>query len=227
MREHHSVPEVGLPTPNTGLEDTIWKIGQVWERKMNYARISAVNRSIKITPPSLDPAMPVREMTVETIFFEPSDWVPNHPDLPVLVYRNAITPQGEMAPQFERRFRENGWKGLWRDSVFDYQHYHTGAHEVLGIAGGRAHLLIGGPDGAELSVIAGDCLVLPAGTGHKRLDASRDFLVVGAYPPGQHADIRTDAASEAQLATIRSLPAPASDPVEGFNGSLQRFWHPW
>jgi uncharacterized protein YjlB len=150
--------------------------------------------------------------------------VPNHPNLPVLVYRSAILAEGEMAPKFEQRFRENGWEGIWRDGVFDYQHYHTGAHEVLGIAGGRARLLIGGPHGAELSVVAGDCLVLPAGTGHRRIDAGRDFLVVGAYPPGQHADIQTGPASEAQLATIAGLPLPSTDPIDGYEGALLRFW---
>lgn len=168
--------------------------------------------------------MPTRELTVETIFFEPSDWVPNHPHLPVLIYRNAIPADGEMAPKFEQRFREHRWQGLWRNGVFDYQHYHTGAHEVLGIAGGRARLLIGGPDGAELSVVAGDCLVLPAGTGHWRIDASRDFLVVGGYPPGQHADIQTGPANAEQLERIAGLPLPVFDPVEGADGALMRLW---
>lgn len=183
-----------------------------------------MNRSIKITPPSLDPLAPVADTTLETIFFEPSDWVPNNRDLPVLVYRRAILAEGEMAPKFETRFRQNGWQGIWRNGVFDYQHYHTGAHEVLGIAGGRARLLIGGPGGTELSVNAGDCLILPAGTGHKRIDASRDFLVVGAYPPGQDADIRTGPANRAQIDTIANLPLPKTDPVEGADGPLLRVW---
>lgn len=185
-----------------------------------------MNRSIKITPPKLDLAASVAPMTVEAIVFDPSDWVPNHPRLPALLYRNAIPAEGEMAPKFEARFRENGWQGIWRNGVFDYQHYHTGAHEVLGIAGGKAVLLIGGPDGEQLSVHAGDCLVLPAGTGHMRLDASRDVLVVGAYPTGQHADIQRGAASEEQLATIAALPLPATDPLDGESGALSRYWHP-
>jgi uncharacterized protein YjlB len=150
--------------------------------------------------------------------------VPNHPSLPVLVYRNAIPAEGEMAPKFEACFRRNGWQGIWQDGVFDYQHYHFGAHEVLGIAGGRARILIGGPAGQAISVNAGDCLVLPAGTGHMRLDASRDFLVVGAYPPGQYADIQTGAATDEQLAIIASLAVPTTDPVEGADGALSRFW---
>jgi uncharacterized protein YjlB len=191
---------------------------------MSFARISAVNRSIKITPPSLDAMTSTGDTTLETILFEPSDWVPNNPDLPVLVYRQAIAAEGEMAPKFEGRFRENGWQGIWLNGVFDYQHYHTHAHEVLGIAGGRARLLIGGPDGTELSVHAGDCLILPAGTGHMRIDASRDFLVVGAYPPGQEADIQIGPASEKQLDGIANLPLPRTDPVGGASGALLRAW---
>ena len=95
---------------------------------------------------------------------------------------------------------------------------------MLGIAAGRARLLIGGPSGREISVNAGDCLVLPAGTGHKRIDASRDFLVVGAYPPAQEPDIQTGAASEEQLRRIASVPLPPADPLEGAEGSLARFW---
>lgn len=96
---------------------------------------------------------------------------------------------------------------------------------MLGIAEGRARLLIGGPAGREISVNAGDCLVLPAGTGHKRIDASRDFLVIGAYPPGQQADILTEAPSDSQLAAIGALALPQADPIEGADGSLQRLWH--
>lgn len=183
-----------------------------------------MNRSTKIVPPTLAPTMPSTAMSIETLIFEPSSWVPNNRNLPVLIYHEAFPAEGEMAPRFEERFRENGWQGMWRNGVFDYQHYHTGAHEVLGIAGGRARLLIGGPDGAELDVHAGDCLVLPAGTGHKRIGASRDFLVVGAYPPGQEADIQTGPASEAQLRKIASLAIPATDPLEGEAGPLRRHW---
>ncbi|WP_018238707.1 hypothetical protein [Ensifer sp. BR816] len=161
----------------------------------------------------------------EIMRFPPSDWVPNHPRLPVLVYRQGLsTAERDAAAEFERRFAEAGWQGLWRNGVFSYQHYHIGAHEVLGIARGSARLLIGGPDGAVLEVGAGDCLILPAGTGHRNLGSSDGFLVVGGYPPGQTADIQTKAASTTDLQTIANLPLPATDPLHGADGPLPRLW---
>ncbi|WP_420376741.1 cupin domain-containing protein [Sinorhizobium medicae] len=129
-------------------------------------------------------------MKVEEFIFAESGGVPNNPRLPVLVYRQAIDVTENAAARIEERFRANGWCGLWRNGVFAHHHYHCGAHEVLGIAEGRARLLIGGPGGREVEVAAGDVILLPAGTGHRRGEASGDFLVIGGYPPEQHASLR-------------------------------------
>ncbi|ANM13327.1 cupin [Rhizobium leguminosarum bv. trifolii] len=161
-------------------------------------------------------------METETIIFQPSDWVPNNPRLPVLLYRGLVANDG--AIDFQGRFAANGWTGIWANGVFDYQHFHSGAHEVLGIARGTATLLIGGPDGQALAVAAGDCLVLPAGTGHQNLGCSADFRVIGAYPDGQDADIQTSAASSDMLSKISAVPLPATDPVEGSSGFLIEAW---
>lgn len=159
-------------------------------------------------------------MDVDTMFFEPSDWVPNNQRLPVLRY-NVDLSDGE---SLETLFAKNRWSDIWTDGVFDYQHYHTGAHEVLGVKSGSATLLIGGPDGQKIRVAPGDCLILPAGTGHQNLGSSKDFAVVGAYPPEQHADIQRSAATEEMLSTIASLPLPQTDPVQGSAGALLKEW---
>jgi uncharacterized protein YjlB len=158
-------------------------------------------------------------MDVESLRFAPSDPVPNHPHFPALVYRGVAAD----AAAFETLFARNGWPPQWQDGIYDFHHYHTLGHEALGCARGRARVLLGGPEGREVEVAAGDVLVLPVGTGHRRLSASADFLVVGAYPPGQRADICREPPMPDMLARIAALPAPETDPV-GHGGGVTALW---
>lgn len=163
--------------------------------------------------------------TVQILMFERNKWVPNNPRLPVLIYPKAIAVQdSDPAALFEKIFSANGWQPQWRYGVYSYHHYHTEGHEVLGIASGKARLMLGGPNGHVLEVSSGDVLLLPAGTGHCNLDSSEDFLVVGAYPPGQRADICREAPTTAQLASIDTLPFPDQDPVQGLLGAVHQYW---
>jgi uncharacterized protein YjlB len=164
-------------------------------------------------------------MTTQSQLLDRNDWVPNNPCLPILVYPQAIAVQGDdPAALFEKTFRAHGWPPQWRGGVFSYHHYHTEGHEVLGIARGHARLMLGGPEGRVLEVSAGDVLLLPAGTGHCNLGASDDFLVVGAYPPGQRPDICREAPNAEQLANIAQLPFPDQDPVLGAEGAVRQYW---
>jgi uncharacterized protein YjlB len=99
--------------------------------------------------------------------------------------------------------------------VFDFHHFHSTSHEVLAVVAGTATIELGGPQGEAFEVGAGDVLVLPAGTGHRRATARDGFTVVGAYPRGQEAYDLLREADEAARERIAKLPAPPEDPVGG------------
>lgn len=156
----------------------------------------------------------------ETLLLPPGATMPNS-RLPVVIYRKVL--EGA-ARGFDSVFRANGWTGTWRNGVYDYDHFHSNAHEVLGVDSGRAAIQLGGDEGQAVNVEAGDVLILPAGTGHRRVSRSSDFAVSGAYPPGQeHYDLCRSRTPGAEL-RITKVAMPATDPVRGKDGPLLRLW---
>ncbi|PYB78208.1 cupin [Pseudomonas sp. LB-090624] len=164
--------------------------------------------------------------TVRTLHFEDDGATPNN-RFPVLLYHVHIEPTQDVAGGFEALFAAHRWTPVWRAGIYDFHHFHPNAHEALGVVCGWAQVMLGGEAGQTLGVIPGDVLVLPAGTGHRCIESSDDFLVVGAYPQGQenYATQRPDAAQHQQaLARIARVPGPEQDPVCGSHGALMKSW---
>lgn len=158
----------------------------------------------------------------ETYHFAGDGRFPNSA-LPLLVHRAAL-PADPTA--MEQAFARQGWSNAWRNGIFGYHHFHSIAHEVLGIASGTARVVFGGPGGREVTVRAGDVVVIPAGVAHRNMGASADLLVVGAYPGGSDYDIRRGDPAEHAVAlyAIAAVEVPESDPSAGRDGPLRRLW---
>jgi hypothetical protein len=74
--------------------------------------------------------------------FKDDGVVPNHPLWPLVIYKSAVRLPECLDPAavFEELFDSRGWGNAWRDSIYDYVHYHSTIHEVLGIARGSARV---------------------------------------------------------------------------------------
>lgn len=160
--------------------------------------------------------------------FEDDGKTPNNARLPLVLYGNVISTPSERDPaaSYEALFAAHGWTGSWRNGIHGFLHFHAATHEVLGIVRGEAQVQFGGDHGRSLTVKAGDIVVLPAGTGHRRLSASTDLLVVGAYPSSRSYDQWRpgEIGHREALERIARVPSPAQDPVYGRDGPLTRLW---
>ncbi|WP_342478626.1 cupin domain-containing protein [Paenibacillus sp. FSL H7-0350] len=155
--------------------------------------------------------------------FHADGLLPNNPQLAAVLYKGVLRDHPEDTEQI---FNNNGWLNSWVNGVFPYHHYHSNAHEVLGVISGSASLQLGGDAGYTAEVEAGDVVALPAGTAHKKLSATPDFRIAGAYPGGMDYNTRQANADDfaAALLEIREVPLPERDPVYGEAGPLLRLW---
>jgi uncharacterized protein YjlB len=155
----------------------------------------------------------------QKVWFDKGDGVPNS-HLPVLIFRSVLAPGArDRANAFRERFRKNQWSGLWTDTIFDYTHFHSNAHEALGIAEGRVTVRLGGDSGRLFRLKAGDMLVLPAGVGHRRVGDDAGLKVIGAYPRGQ-----SNFDMKRKGRRIPNVPLPATDPFYGEEGPVVAIW---
>jgi len=170
-----------------------------------------------------------RTPEVETYRFADDGAVPNS-KLSLVVYRGALpeisSDEGDRASSCERMFAAHGWPDAWRNGIYGHHHYHSTAHEVLGIARGSARVRLGGENGQTVELNAGDVVVIPAGVAHKRESASGDLLVIGAYPRGQRPDLcrAGEAEHDRSAGNIARVALPGADPVTGRAEPLLECW---
>jgi uncharacterized protein YjlB len=85
----------------------------------------------------------------ETHRFEDDGGIPNSA-LPVLIYHEVEAARD--AARCEELFAGNDWVPDWRDGIFSFHHFHSIAHDVLGIVGGAATVKLGGPSGRSFEI---------------------------------------------------------------------------
>lgn len=164
-------------------------------------------------------------ISIEKLLIQEYQSFPNNPFLPLIIYSNAIA-SGNKEHSFKKTFAKNGWKHSWVNGIYNYHHYHSTAHEVLGIIKGNCEVQFGGPAGEIKAIHEGDVIIIPAGLAHKCVDCSEDFSCVGAYPDGQDYDMNYGHEDErpGADANIQKLALPKCDPIYGENGPLKSLW---
>lgn len=151
--------------------------------------------------------------------------------LPLLIYKSAFestSNPSQLANHIESVFEKNGFPPQWRFGLYDYPHYHSTSHEILGVFQGSACVRFGGAkQGVEENVNAGDVIVIPAGLAHESVHAKGGFHMVGAYPRGCNWDMNYGKGQEEKEkaeANINKVAPLASDPVYGDKGPIHDHW---
>jgi uncharacterized protein YjlB len=147
--------------------------------------------------------------------------------LPVLVYRGVLSlPRLFAAAYLKQLFKKNGWSNSWNYGIYEYNHYHSITHEVLGVHKGETTLQLGGKKGEKVKIRRGDVVIIPAGVAHQNLGEQDDVKCVGAYPQGMDYDINYGNVGERPQTdrNIARVPIPGKDPVFGKKGGLVKFW---
>lgn len=170
--------------------------------------------------------MELQAANIEQIKLQDDGVFPNS-RLPALLYKGALDiPVLFPGTHVRNIFERNGWFNSWAAGIFEYHHYHSITHEVLGIYKGHTKLQLGGPEGPKIFIEKGDVLVIPAGVAHKNLGGENDVGVIGAYPDGRDYDMNYGKPGERPLTdeNIKGVPVPENDPVLGLEKGLINLW---
>lgn len=167
---------------------------------------------------------------VEPIFLKENEPYPNNA-LPVLYYENVLESAlggSYTGNDVKELFESNGYVGGWSGGIMDRHHFHSSAHEALACTSGELRVQLGGPNGEMFTICTGDVLLLPAGTAHKKLDATEKYEIIGAYPLNDSDyDFQYGDASdyEAIKETIKNVEIPHTDPVTGSSSHIEEYWN--
>jgi uncharacterized protein YjlB len=147
---------------------------------------------------------------------------------PALLYKGILDiPLLFPGTYIKNQFEKNNWTNSWDAGIFEYHHYHSITHEVVGIYKGQTKLQLGGANGPKIFIEKGDVLVIPAGVAHKNLSGENSVGVIGAYPDGRDYDLNYGKPGERPHTdeNIKKVPVPECDPVFGPDKGLTGFWN--
>ena len=150
----------------------------------------------------------IRARKPQTYRFKDDGIIPNHPRWPLVIYRGAVRLDEAFDPAalFEELFERNGWGDTWRNGIYDYVHYHSRIHEVLGIARGHGKVQFGGLNGRTISLKGGDVAICLPGPG---INASAQAAISWSSAPIRRTALMTNA-PRAKTARRRSRPSRRS-----------------
>jgi uncharacterized protein YjlB len=160
-------------------------------------------------------------INIEQILLQDDGVFPNS-RYPALLYKGALDIPVLFPGTYVRNlFEQNDWSNSWDAGIFEYHHYHSITHEVLGIYKGHTIVQLGGEKGPKLSIEKGDVLVIPAGVAYKN-----SVGVIGAYPGGRDYDMNYGKSGERSDTDINtnSVPIPKNDPLLGSDKGLIKLW---
>lgn len=149
--------------------------------------------------------------------------------LPVALYKRAMNiPMSDFLVYlyFKVIFNEHGWINNRRSGIFNFHHYHSNVHKVIGVCNGSASLLFGGNNGERIGLEKGDVIVIPAGVAHKNLGKENCIDCISAFYEGCAYDLNYGRPGERPTAdvNIASLPIPDTDPLYGKAAGIVTLW---
>jgi uncharacterized protein YjlB len=99
----------------------------------------------------------VRPWEIAAFHLKDDGLTPNHPCWPLLVLWCVVRLPRSLDPAvvFEGIFARNGRTDGWRDGVYDYLHYHSRIHEVMGLRAARAKVRFDGKHGQSRAALRG------------------------------------------------------------------------